>query len=570
MADDDVIQAANEAKVYYENMTGKKIPGDLLRDVKNTYEKQGVVRSGDGELDKEQMMEVLATASGEKKLFGNRSPAAMNRKTKASNAIGKIKQRQRVAEQKKKTPIWQPRKTPESQPIKVPKLRKPEKQKKEPEKQKREFKPYEERRTVIPFILRKRQQPKQYNTETGEEVPAGKPTYEVTEGAKMAGGVAVKAGGYAKKTKVAKAVIWPFRKAAGVPAFIKGPTPIPRGMNPATAKYDSEKRAWSGEKIEPPEKPEHLKYGWKKPKGRLWRDRIGGAVTGMAKGSPPNRVVTKETRTGILNWFGRRKEGIGYRLENRKYNKAETQREAINMRTKMDYWKGKISPVSNVSKILPQVGFSLPGPFQVFTLAWQKMTSTMKLVIVMVFFLAILFLPWGIFYYAGWAIGAAAMFLVSMIYWIFVNFFNAIATGIIGVVNGVATIFMGFIIWIVEAIMGVFMNGYHWVNGRDLLTNSLITYNTVADVPSLLTVKVPEWQNWFNTTLIAKLLEHVPGLQAFVNAYNDVVVKAIKNVFSGFVESAPGWQVILIGLIPIFIIAAIVIIVYVRNRKYFY
>jgi hypothetical protein len=205
----------------------------------------------------------------------------------------------------------------------------------------------------------------------------------------------------------------------------------------------------------------------------------------------------------------------------------------------------------------------------VFTLAWSKMSSTIKSLIVIVFFVAILFVPWGVFYYAGWAVGAAFMFLISMIYWVFVNIFNALASGIIAVVNGVASIFMGFIIWIVEAIMHIFLgSGWQWWNGRGLMENSLISYHAIAPggAPALLSVQAPVWQNWFNTTLIVKLLEHIPGAQAFIDAYNTVVVGGIHNAFSGFVGSAPGWMIIVVGLIPLLATISVLVYVYYKNK----
>jgi len=204
----------------------------------------------------------------------------------------------------------------------------------------------------------------------------------------------------------------------------------------------------------------------------------------------------------------------------------------------------------------------------VFVMAWNKMSTTMKLLIALVFFVAILFVPWGIFYYVGWAVGAAFMFLISLIYWVFVNLFNGLASGIIAIINGVATVFMGFIIWVVEAIMHIFMgSSWSWWNGRALMENSLISYHSIAgNVPSLLTIQTPVWQGWFNTTLIVKLFEHIPALQGIVDAYNDFIVAGMRNAFAGFVNTAEGWQVILVGLIPLFAVIGVLIYIYYTNR----
>jgi hypothetical protein len=68
------------------------------------------------------------------------------------------------------------------------------------------------------------------------------------------------------------------------------------------------------------------------------------------------------------------------------------------------------------------------SPIQIFQIAWAKMSTVMKLLVAIVFLFALLFVPIGVFYYAGWAVGAGFMFLVALIYWIFVNIFNGIAT----------------------------------------------------------------------------------------------------------------------------------------------
>jgi hypothetical protein len=539
---EDAMEAANIAREEWERKTGKRMPPSLLMDIKKTYEKRGAIWNysknddADRELDEQQISEVLLDVTkdeSERKMFQNSDSVVEERRNAQTVAIGNVKKRvERNKKQKQQNKI-----------ATATIRRKPEK--------KKESKP--EPKSEPKHELKSEQK--------SEPVADGSRAWKFRKAITSTKTKGTILWPYRKAKVVAgspagKKILWPYRKAKGVPTFVRGPAPIPKGLDPTTAKYDSDKHQWTGDKIQRPEKPAHLKYGYVKPK-----------------------VPESEGRAGRLRtWFSRRKEGTKYRLQDRAFNKAEKQRDAINMRTKTDYWKDKISPITNVSNILPQVGFSLPGPFKVFTLAWQKMTTVMKLVVVLVFFLAILFIPWGIFYYAGWAVGAAVMFLISLIYWAFANLFNAIATGIVGVINGVITVFMGFIIWIVEAIMGIFMHNYHengrdmfmWYNGRGLMENSLISYTTVAQVPNLLTIEAPKWQNWFNTTLIVKIFELVPGLQGFVDAYNNVVVGAIEDVFSGFVGTAPGWQVILIGLAPILAIVAIVIVVYMRNRKYFY
>jgi len=221
-------------------------------------------------------------------------------------------------------------------------------------------------------------------------------------------------------------------------------------------------------------------------------------------------------------------------------------------------------------------GSTVTGMFRtvgsIFVLAWNQMSMSMKALIALAFFVAILFVPWGLFYYAGWAIAAAVMFLISLIYWVFANLFNAIASGLIAVINGVATIFMGVIVRIVEGILSLLFvggwSGYGWQQGRDLMNHALLPYSSIATPPNLMNIQTPHWQPFFNTTLIAKLFEHIPGLQAFADSFNKYIGQGIGDAFAGFVSTAPGWEVILVGLIPVYVVVGVLIFFYYKNREH--
>ena len=75
------------------------------------------------------------------------------------------------------------------------------------------------------------------------------------------------------------------------------------------------------------------------------------------------------------------------------------------------------------------------SPLQIFALGWQEMGNKMKFLVGLVFALVILFVPIGVFFYAGWAVAVGFMFLISLIYWIFVNIFNGVAYVIISLIN---------------------------------------------------------------------------------------------------------------------------------------
>ena len=219
------------------------------------------------------------------------------------------------------------------------------------------------------------------------------------------------------------------------------------------------------------------------------------------------------------------------------------------------------------------------SPIQIFQLAWAKMSTTIKWLIVLVFTFVILFVPWGIFYYTGWAVGAAFMFLISLIYWVFASFFNAIAYGIVSLINGVVSIFMGLVIWIVEFILGIIMKPnyynpnsgkyeYYWENGHALFNASLLKYSDVASVPTLMIPITPKWEGWMNNILIVKLIEHIPGLQPIINAFG-VIGSAMGNTFQNVITHSDPWVVMFIGFLPIIIIAAIFIAIYLKYRNEF-
>jgi hypothetical protein len=233
--------------------------------------------------------------------------------------------------------------------------------------------------------------------------------------------------------------------------------------------------------------------------------------------------------------------------------------------------EGGVKTTRALSEASARWGESLPGPFQVWTLAWKKMTNAMKWLTIGVFLFVLLFIPWGIFYYTGWAVAAAFMFLISIIYFVFVNAFNGIGFVIVSVINMVASIIIGLVIMVAETVLDFFITGegYRWEAGHTLLENSLITYDELASPISLITVETPAWQSWFNTILIVKIFEHLPGLQPIADGFG-YIGDGIRAAFQGFVETADAWQVVIVGMIPIICIIIILAYAYFKNRHYFY
>jgi len=213
------------------------------------------------------------------------------------------------------------------------------------------------------------------------------------------------------------------------------------------------------------------------------------------------------------------------------------------------------------SRKIGSLGYALPSPIAVFTLAWQSMSKAMKFLIVLVFAVVIFFVPWGVFYYSGWAVGAGFMFLVSVIYWAFISFFNAIASIVVTLINATATIIMYGLINAVEIVTS-FMRVPRWTAGRELVEKSLIQFDQLAEVPSLMTVIEPEWQSWMNNALITHLLFNVFKV--------DYPLTWLSKPVSDFYASLDAGQAMMVGLMIIAIPIGLIAFAYFKNRHHFH
>lgn len=259
------------------------------------------------------------------------------------------------------------------------------------------------------------------------------------------------------------------------------------------------------------------------------------------------------------SWWQRRKEA-----------KANRPKQPINWKTNVQWNRGSALRTTGAAarrgaNTAANIGYSLPGPFQVWTLAWQKTTTAMKTLAVIVFALVLLFVPWGVFYYTGWAVGAGFMFLVSLIFWVFISLFNGIAYVLVSLINGITSIIMGALVGLVEAFLGWLKIGnlnpqtgvYEWDNGRYLLTHSLITYSQIADVPSLYHVITPTWQPFMNDTIIG----HVLGLLGVSLDFS-----WLTSPFEDFYTNLPAEQAVVLGCFIIALPILFLAWVYYRNR----
>lgn len=252
------------------------------------------------------------------------------------------------------------------------------------------------------------------------------------------------------------------------------------------------------------------------------------------------------------------------------------------------------------------------SPIQIFQMAWGRLSVTLKALVIFVIFAAVLFIPWGIFYYTGWAIAAAFMFLISLVFWLMISVLNGVAFVAVTVVNGVVTIIMRVVIFLVEAILGFLVrdmtkiipnpnwasrydgdpwaaeafdtaqtslaqgeiatspyamevpNNY-WYQGHLLLQGTLIDYSQIATIPSLMVAEAPNWTDAMNVTLVSKLIALL-GLDNIAGEFEHWISIGVGNAFEGFIDFAPPWMVVLVGLLPAIILAVGVYWYYRKNK----
>ena len=224
--------------------------------------------------------------------------------------------------------------------------------------------------------------------------------------------------------------------------------------------------------------------------------------------------------------------------------------------------EGSLNATEKFTETANRFSYVAPSPVRIFAYAWSKMSSSMKWMIAITFAFIILFVPWGLFYYAGWALGAGIMFLLSLIYWGFINLFNGVAYILVSIINGIATIILTMVIKVVEAIVKLLMldTTFSWVQGRDLRAHSLISFNQIATAPHLMTVSAPKWQPWMNSAIITKITDLI-GLKNISRMY--------ANVGSGIADTISklpsGQAVMLTILLPL--LAFIVILAWIYHKE---
>lgn len=257
----------------------------------------------------------------------------------------------------------------------------------------------------------------------------------------------------------------------------------------------------------------------------------------------------------MVQWWSKRKKNRSQSKYKKKNPKKRSKKRKISLYTGKAVNRS-IQAAQRGSQSAANLGYALPGPINVFTYAWRKTSKTLKTLITFVFALALLFVPIGVFYYTGWALAAAFMFLISLIYWVFSNAFFGIAQGLVALINGIASLFLGVIVYVVEAIFSV-LNLGAWENGRHLLENSLINYDQLANIPSLYQVEKPPWENWMNESILSKVID-ILGFDTDFSMFSDQ--------FRTFYLALSPTEAVIIGLVIILIPIIWLAAVYFRNR----
>lgn len=347
----------------------------------------------------------------------------------------------------------------------------------------------------------------------------------------------------------------------------------------------------------------HIKAGKKGARTKKRRERKESIVDFADKQADLDEAGKRITKTkkSSIQWFGKRKDqakeagaktkaGGKWAWGKSKKAGAKTKKVTWDDRVAADRHRKHIAqPTDGISgavrrggQKLGSLGYALPGPIAIFTLAWTKMTKVLKILTVLVMAVAILFVPWGIFYYAGWAVGAAFMFLLSLIFWVFISMFNSIAYVLVAIINAISRIILMGIVGLVEWVTGFFtgvgavktasitigdvtitrsVSANYWTQGHELMENSLISYEMISEVPSLMIIVTPEWQSWFNDSIIGHLLNML-GIKASLTF--------ISDPFRQFYESLDPTAALMFGLLIVAIPVGFLAYVYFKNRHHFY
>lgn len=316
-------------------------------------------------------------------------------------------------------------------------------------------------------------------------------------------------------------------------------------------------------KLVPIKEKGHLKHKPKKKKKSFWSRIKGGPkkVGGKAK-KLGGKLGDADAAYDRINRTGEKVKKIAWTNPKKRDKKRK------------EYYKpsrGIAGFVRKSGRTASRFGYALPSPVQIWTLAWQKTSKALKMLTLIVFTFVLLFVPWGVFYYTGWAVGAAFMFLISLVFWVFSSVFNGIAFVLVSLINMIASVIMGAIIFIAEFVLQFLLGKnavdpytgesvYRWEGGRQLFEGSLIEYSDIAAVPQLMHIQEPAWQPWMNDTMIG----HLMGLMGITDAFG-WIGESFENFYTGL-----DWaQATALGCLIVAIPIGLLIYTYWKNRYIF-
>jgi hypothetical protein len=212
--------------------------------------------------------------------------------------------------------------------------------------------------------------------------------------------------------------------------------------------------------------------------------------------------------------------------------------------------------------------------------AWWRLyywgTHNVKVLLGIVLAIAVLFIPIGMFYVAGWALAVGAVTLIMFIVWVFMEFWWFIAQGIVSVINVVSQLFVGLTNWIGMTLLGRMGMSYTPMKYTLVENMRLAEIDPITGQRRILGMTWGQWNlvppsfmkldsfmpKTFDTDpIIAKLL---PAAKDLFNWFWG----PIADRYTAWIETAPWYYCgAIIGVPLLLIIVAVVVIIYSMRRR---
>ena len=199
-----------------------------------------------------------------------------------------------------------------------------------------------------------------------------------------------------------------------------------------------------------------------------------------------------------------------------------------------------------------------------FAAAWFGISRKTKIILGALIAIAVLFLPVGLFYVAGWALAAGLAFLVALVIWVFMEMWNMLTQGIVAFINMIAQGVIGVINYVGSTITGYL--GYTFTPFHFSLAESMQiqigegsgmawgTWNLVP--PSFMRLEHFMPTTFDTDTIIAKIYPPIAGLF-------HIIYGPIANRYIAWIHHAPWYYIGAIIGVPL-LIAIVGIVLFVR------